>query len=95
MHTPCLWYQEEQQRQIDEQYTTRRINGLDEEDEAGNVVGFYSRPQPAAPWMTLVMPNGDSRSFDLCLIHGEIKALGVEPKASNGRDEVSNVANPD
>jgi len=88
MHVPCLWYQEELQRQVDDQQKTGEINGLEE-------VGLNFVPLKANPFLTIVMPNGDNWNFDLCLIHGEIKALGKALEASNGRDENSSAANPD
>jgi hypothetical protein len=65
-YVPCVWYQEEGQRQYDEQAGSwRRADG-----------SVIMETPKATPFLTVTMPNNDIYEFDICLIHGEIRALG-------------------
>ena len=62
MYTPCLWYREELQRQID---------ALDPQDAS-----VILEATKAPPFLAINMPNKDVYEFDICLLHGHIRGLG-------------------
>jgi len=88
MSQSCLWLIEEYNRQAAE------LNPSQPESSTG--VTITPPFPPNFTFLTISMPNGDQYAFDLCLTHGEIRALGKLDKVSNGRDgEDRDAANPD
>jgi hypothetical protein len=70
----CLWLSEEYERQmLEKKKEAEAVSAVFDfsfqvRDENGKMVNN--------PFLTITMPNGDVFDFDLCLQHGEIRAIG-------------------
>lgn len=67
----CLWLSEEYNRQAAE------LNEPPQTSETGVTI---SPRFPPFTFLSIVMPNNDMYEFDICLLHGEVKALGARGK---------------